>query len=161
MSVVWVHRLGWRGRTVRDASTLIHALTECGVVRDPAGLLRPQDSVVQLAVVLPALLRQTECIYMMDCATDARAIAAAKGRLVRQPTVVDRSKLDYGRYLLRNPGYSVAKLGTKTGPTRPSLYGQRLPCPPVSVTAAATSKAAPAPMLAPVADRPAAGRVER
>ena len=138
--VIVVHTLDRLGRTVRDTLNLIHDLTERGVgVRNLADPIRvdsanPSDPMAQLAVVLLALFAQMERTYALERAAHARAVAAAKGRRIGRPSVVDPDKLDYAAHL-RDGGHTIADIVDKTGITRSSLYRHLPPRPPEAVTA--------------------------
>ncbi|MCD0184893.1 recombinase family protein, partial [Micrococcus luteus] len=99
--VIVVHTLDRLGRTVRDTLNLIHDLAERGVgVRNLADPIKvdstnPSDPMAQLAVVLLALFGQMERTYTLERAAHARSVAAAKGRRIGRPTVVDPDKLAY------------------------------------------------------------------
>jgi DNA invertase Pin-like site-specific DNA recombinase len=139
--VIVVHTLDRLGRTVRDTLNLIHQLTDRGVgVRNLADPIRvdsanPDDPMGQLAVVLLALFAQMERTYTLERAAHARAVAAAKGRRVGRPTVVDPDKLAYAAHL-RDTGHTIAEIVAKTGITRSSLYRHLPPRPAEPVTAA-------------------------
>jgi DNA invertase Pin-like site-specific DNA recombinase len=139
--VIVVHTLDRLGRTVRDTLNLIHELTDRGVgVRNVADPIRvdssnPDDPMGQLAVVLLALFAQMERTYTVERAAHARAVAAAKGRRVGRPSVVDPDKLAYAAHL-RDTGHTIAEIVAKTGITRSSLYRHLPPRPAEPVTAA-------------------------
>jgi DNA invertase Pin-like site-specific DNA recombinase len=139
--VIVVHTLDRLGRTVRDTLNLIHELTDRGVgVRNLADPIRvdssnPDDPMGQLAVVLLALFAQMERTYTVERAAHARAVAAAKGRRVGRPSVVDPDKLAYAVHL-RDTGHTIAEIVAKTGITRSSLYRHLPPRPGEPVTAA-------------------------
>ena len=139
--VIVVHALDRLGRTVRDTLNLIHDLSERGVgVRNLADPIRvdsssPDDPMAQLAVVLLALFAQMERTYAVERAAHARAVAAAKGRRVGRPSVVDADRLAYGAHL-RDSGHTIAEIVAKTGITRSSLYRHLPPRPPDPITAA-------------------------
>ncbi len=134
--VIVVHTLDRLGRTVRDTLNLIHELTQAGIgVRNLADPIRvdssrPEDPMAQLAVVLLALFAQMERTYTVERAAHARSVAAAKGRRVGRPSVVDPDKLACAVHL-RDAGDTVADIVTKTGITRTSLYRHLPPRPPV------------------------------
>lgn len=139
--VIVVHTLDRLGRTVRDTLNLIHELSDRGVgVRNLADPIKvdsadPADPMGQLAVVLLALFAQMERTYTMERAAHARAVAAAKGRRVGRPSVVDADRLAYAAHL-REQGHTIAEIVTKTGITRSSLYRHLPPRPPALLTAA-------------------------
>jgi len=148
--VVVVHTLDRLGRTVRDTLHLIRELTERGVgVRnladpikvdsadsaDSADLADPADPMGLLAVGLLALFAQMERTYTRERATHARAVAAAHGRQVGRPSLLDPAVLACAAHL-RDAGESMAQIVAKTGMTRSSLYRYLPPRPPVAVTAA-------------------------
>jgi len=139
--VIVVHTLDRLGRTVRDTLNLIHELTDAGVgVRNLADPIRvdssrPEDPMAQLAVVLLALFAQMERTYTVERAAHARSVAAAKGRRIGRPTVVDPDKLAYAVHL-REAGHTTADIVAKTGIARTSLYRHLPPRPPEPVTAA-------------------------
>jgi DNA invertase Pin-like site-specific DNA recombinase len=139
--VIVVHTLDRLGRTVRDTLNLIHELTDRGIgVRNLADPIRvdssnPDDPMGQLAVVLLALFAQMERTYTVERAAHARAVAAAKGRRVGRPSVVDPDKLAYAAHL-RDAGHTIAEIVAKTGIARSSLYRHLPPRPAEPVTAA-------------------------
>jgi len=94
----------------------------------------------QLAVVLLALFAQMERTYTVERAAHARSVAAAKGRRIGRPTVVDPDKLAYAVHL-REGGHTIADIVAKTGITRTSLYRHLPPRPPEQVTAAPSESA--------------------
>lgn len=148
--VIVVHTLDRLGRTVRDTLNLIHDLAERGVgVRNLADPIKvdstnPSDPMAQLAVVLLALFGQMERTYTLERAAHARSVAAAKGRRIGRPTVVDPDKLAYAAHL-RESGHTMAEIVAKTGITRTSLYRHLPPRPPESVTAGPEPAADPGP----------------
>ena len=111
--VIVVHTLDRLGRTVRDTLNMIHQLSERGIgVRNLADPIRvdsscPEDPMAQLAVVLLALFAQMERTYTIERAAHARAVAAAKGRRVGRPVLVDPDKLSYAAHL-RQQGHTIA-----------------------------------------------------
>jgi len=139
--VIVVHTLDRLGRTVRDTLNLIHELTERGVgVRNLADPLKvdsadPADPMGQLAVMLLALFAQMERTYTCERAAHARAVAAAHGRHVGRPSLLDPAVLAAAAHL-REAGHTMAQIVAKTGMTRSSLYRYLPPRPPVAVTAA-------------------------
>ena len=84
----------------------------------------------QLAVVLLALFAQMERTYTSERAAHARAVAAAHGRHVGRPSLLDPTVLAYAVHL-RDAGHTMAQIVAKTGMTRSSLY-RYLPVPPAS-----------------------------
>jgi len=139
--VIVVHTLDRLGRTVRDTLNLIHELTERGVgVRNLADPIKvdsadPADPMGQLAVVLLALFAQMERTYTSERAAHARAVAAAHGRHVGRPSLLDPAVLAYAAHL-RDAGHTMAQIVGETGMTRSSLYRYLPPRPAVAVTAA-------------------------
>jgi len=139
--VIVVHTLDRLGRTVRDTLNLIHELTERGVgVRNLADPIKvdsadPADPMGQLAVVLLALFAQMDRTYTCERAAHARAVAAADGRQVGRPSLLDPAALACAAHL-RDAGHTMAQIVTETGMTRSSLYRYLPPWPPVAVTAA-------------------------
>jgi DNA invertase Pin-like site-specific DNA recombinase len=132
------------GRTVCDTLNLIHELTERGVgVRNLADPIKvdsvdsadPADAMGQLAVVLLALFAQMERTFTCERAAHARAVAAAHGRQVGRPSLLDPAVLAYAAHL-RDAGHSMAQIVAETGMTRSSLYRYLPPRPAVAVTAA-------------------------
>jgi DNA invertase Pin-like site-specific DNA recombinase len=125
--VIVVHTLDRLGRTVRDTLNLIHELSERGVgirnLADPIRVdsSRPDDPMAQLAVVLLALFAQMERTYTLERAAHARSVAAAKGRRVGRPILVDQAKLEWASHL-RDTGHTIAEIVEKTGIPRTSLY---------------------------------------
>ena len=144
--VIVVHTLDRLGRTVRDTLNLIHDLAERGVgVRNLADPIKvdstnPSDPMAQLAVVLLALFGQMERTYTLERAAHARSVAAAKGRRIGRPTVVDPDKLAYAAHL-RESGHTMAEIVAKTGITRTSLYRHLPPRSPEPVTAGSVTAA--------------------
>ena len=143
--VIVVHTLDRLGRTVRDTLNLIHDLSERGVgvrnLADPIRVdsIKPGDPMAQLAVVLLALFGQMERTYAVERAAHARAVAAAKGRRVGRPTVVDADRLAYAAHL-RDSGHTIADIVVKTGIARSSLYRHLPPRPPDPIIAASADK---------------------
>ncbi len=136
--VIVVHTLDRLGRTVRDTLNVIHELTERGSgVRNLADPIKvdsadPADPMGQLAVVLLALFAQMERTYTCERAAHARAVAAAHGRQVGRPSLLDPAVLAYAVHL-RDAGHSV-------GPDRGQHWDvsqQPVPVPAASPTAAA------------------------
>ena len=144
--VIVVHTLDRLGRTVRDTLNLIHDLAERGVgVRNLADPIKvdstnPNDPMAQLAVVLLALFGQMERTYTLERAAHARSVAAAKGRRIGRPSVVDPDKLAYAAHL-RESGHTMAEIVAKTGITRTSLYRHLPPRPSEPVTAGSVTAA--------------------
>jgi DNA invertase Pin-like site-specific DNA recombinase len=138
--VIVVYTLDRLGRTVRDTLNLIHELAERGVgVRNLADPIRvdsasKDDPMAQLAVVMLALFAQMERTYTVERAAHARAVAAAKGRRVGRPVLVDASKLAYATHL-RDTGHTVSEIVAKTGIPRTSLYRHLPPRPTEQPTA--------------------------
>lgn len=126
--VIVVHTLDRLGRTVRDTLNLIHDLAERGVgVRNLADPIKVDSSTAdgsmsQMAVVMLALFGQMERTYSVERAAHARSVAAANGKRVGRPSVVDREKLEYAAYLRDREGKSMAEIVKATGITRSSLY---------------------------------------
>jgi len=139
--VIVVRTLDRLGRTVRDTLHLIDELTERGVgVRNLADPIKvdsadPADPMGQLVVVLLALFAQMERTYTCERAAHARAVAAAHGRQVGRPSLLDPAVLAYAVHL-RDAGHSMAQIVAKTGMTRSSLYRYLPPRQPVAVTTA-------------------------
>ncbi|MDQ2845843.1 MAG: recombinase family protein [Actinomycetota bacterium] len=139
--VIVVHTLDRLGRTVRDTLNLIHDLAERGVgVRNLADPIRidsanPDDPMAQLAVVLLALFAQMERTYALERAAHARSVAAATGKRIGRPSVVNRDQLDYAAHL-REAGHSISEIVAKTGIARTSLYRHLPPREPAAVTVA-------------------------
>jgi len=139
--VVVVHTLDRLGRTVRDTVNLIRELTERGVgVRNLADPIKvdsadPDDPMGQVAVVLLALLARMDRTYTCERAAHARAVAAAYGRQVGRPSLLNPAVLAYAVHL-RDAGHSMAQIVTETGMTRSSLYRYLPPRPPPLLTAA-------------------------
>jgi len=124
--VIVVHTLNRLGRTVRDTLNLIHELTERGVgVRNLADPIKvdstdPAGAMGQLVVLL-ALFAQMERTYTCERAAHARAVAAAHGRQVGRPSLLDPAVLAYAAHL-RDVGHTMAQIVAKTGMTCSSLY---------------------------------------
>jgi len=139
--VIVVHTLDRLGRTVRATLNLIHELTGRGVgVRNLADPIKvdsadPADPMGQLAVVLLALFAQMERTYTSERAAHARAVAAAHGRQVGRPSLLDPAVLAYAAHL-RDAGDSMAQIVAKTGMARSSLYRYLPPRRPPLLTAA-------------------------
>ena len=146
--VIVVHTLDRLGRTVRDTLNLIHELAERQIgIRNLADPIKvdsgnPADPMGQLAVVLLALFAQMERTYSLERAAHARAVAAAQGRRVGRPSVVDPDKLAYAVHL-REAGQTIAQIVVKTGITRTTLYRHLPPRPPAALTAAGPGPARP------------------
>ena len=144
--MIVVHTLGRLGRRVRDTLNLIHVLAERGVgmrnLADPIKVdsINPNDPMAQLAVVLLALFGQMERTYTLERAAHARSVAAAKGRRIGRPSVVDPDKLAYAAHL-RESGHTMAEIVAKTGITRTSLYRHLPPRPSEPVTAGSVTAA--------------------
>jgi DNA invertase Pin-like site-specific DNA recombinase len=138
--VIVVHTLDRLGRTVRDTLNMIHELSERGIgVRNFADPIKidstnPEDPMAQLAVVLLALFAQMERTYTVERAAHARAVAAAKGRRVGRPVLVDAAKLEWAAHL-RDHGETIAQIVKKTGIPRTSLYRHLPPRPAQAVRA--------------------------
>ncbi len=139
--VIVVHTLDRLGRTVRDTLNLIHELTERGVgVRNLADPIKvdsadPADPMGQLAVLLLALFAQMERTYTCERAAHARAVAAAHGRQVGRPSLLDPAVLAYAAHL-RDAGHTMTQIVAETGMTRSSLYRYLPPRRPPLLTAA-------------------------
>ena len=139
--VIAVHTLDRLGRTVRDTLNLIHELTERGIgVRNLADPIKvdsanPADPMGQVAVVLLALFAQMERTYTTERAAHARAVAAAHGRQVGRPSLLDPAVLAYAAHL-RDAGHTMTQIVAETGMTRSSLYRYLPPRRPVAVMAA-------------------------
>jgi DNA invertase Pin-like site-specific DNA recombinase len=88
----------------------------------------------QLAVVLLALFAQMERTYAIERAAHARGVAAAKGRRVGRPVLVDQAKLEWAAHL-RDGGHTIAEIVEKTGIPRTSLYRHLPPRPAPAVRA--------------------------
>jgi DNA invertase Pin-like site-specific DNA recombinase len=152
--VIVLHTLDRLGRTVRDTVNLIRELTERGVgVRNLADPIKvdsadPADAIGRLAVVLLALLAQMEQTYTCERAAYARAVAAAHGRQVGRPSLLDPAVLAYAVHL-RDAGHSMAQIVAKTGMTRSSLYRYLPPRPPLLTAAEPTQEGAVAPTADP------------
>ena len=82
--------------------------------------------------------------YTLERAAHARSVAAAKGRRIGRPTVVDPDKLAYAAHL-RESGHTMAEIVAKTGITRTSLYRHLPPRSPEPVTAGPVTAAEPEP----------------
>lgn len=112
---------------MRDTLNLIHDLAARDVgIRNLADPIRvdsanPEDPMGQLAVVLLALFAQMEGTYSLERAAGARAAAAAKGRRIGRPTVVDPDKLAYAAHL-RDTGATIAEIVARAGITRTTIY---------------------------------------
>jgi len=136
--VIVVHTLDRLGKTVRDTLNLIHELTERGVgVRNLADPIKVDsaDPMGQLVVVLLALFAQMEWTYTCERAAHARAVAAAHGRQVGRPSLLDPAVLAYAAHL-RDAGHTMTQIVAETGMTRSSLYRYLPPRPPPLLTAA-------------------------
>jgi DNA invertase Pin-like site-specific DNA recombinase len=126
--VIVVHTLDRLGRTVRDTLNLIHELAERKVgVRNLADPIKvdsgnPEDPMAQLAVVLLALFAQMERTYTIERAAHARAVAAAKGRRVGRPVLVDAAKIEWAVHL-REQGHTMAEIIEKTQTSGSGLTG--------------------------------------
>jgi DNA invertase Pin-like site-specific DNA recombinase len=120
-----VHPLDRLARTVRDTLNMIHELSERGIgVRNLADRIKidsthPEDPMAQLAVVLLALFAQMERTYTMERAAHARAVAAAKGRRVDRPVLVDAAKLEWAAHL-RGQGKRSRRSSRRPGSRAPA-----------------------------------------
>ncbi len=120
---------------------LIHELTERGVgVRNLADPIKvdsadPADPMAQLAAALLAWFAQMDRTYTCERAAHARAVAAAHGRHVGRPSLLDPAVLAYAAHL-RDAGHTMAQIVAETGMTRSSLYRYLPPRPPPLLTAA-------------------------
>jgi DNA invertase Pin-like site-specific DNA recombinase len=138
--VIVVHTLDRLGRTVRDTLNMIHELSARGIgVRNLADAIKidssqPEDPMAQLAVVLLALFAQMERTYTLERAAHARQVAAAKGRRIGRPVLVDPANLEWASHL-RDQGHTIAEIVKKTGIPRTSLYRHLPPRPAPAVTA--------------------------
>jgi DNA invertase Pin-like site-specific DNA recombinase len=138
--LIVVHTLERLGRTVRDTLNLIHDLAGRGVgVRNLADPIRvdsanPEDPMSQVAVVMLALFGQMERTYAIERAAHARAVAAAKGKRVGRPSVIDPAKLVYAAHLRDQGNQSISEIVEATGITRSSLYRYVPPRPPETLT---------------------------
>jgi len=81
------------------------------------------------------LFAQMERTYTCERAAHARAVAAAHGRQVGRPSLLDPAVLAYAVHL-RDAGHSMAQIVAETGMTRSSLYRYLPPRPPPLLTAA-------------------------
>ena len=97
-------------------------------------LADPADAMGQLVVLL-ALFAQMERTYTCERAAHARAVAAAHGRHVGFPSLLDPAVLACAVHL-RDVGHTMAQIVANTGMTRSSLYRYLPPRRPVAVTAA-------------------------
>jgi DNA-binding transcriptional ArsR family regulator len=77
-----------------------------------------------------------ERTYMLERAAAARASAAARGRQVGRPSVVDPKKLAYATHLRDVDGASMAEIVERTGLSRATLYRHLPPRPEAAPTAA-------------------------
>jgi DNA invertase Pin-like site-specific DNA recombinase len=100
-------------------------------------------------VVLLTLFAQMERTYTCERAAHARAVAAAHGRQLGRPSLLDPAVLAYA-VQLRDAGHTMAQIVAKTGMTRSSLYRYLLPRrPPLLTAAEPTYKNATAPTADP------------
>ena len=76
-----------------------------------------------------------ERTYAIERAAHARAVAAAKGKRIGRPSVVDPSKLAYAAHLRDQEDQSISAIVKATGSTRSSLYRYLPPRPPETLTA--------------------------
>lgn len=67
--------------------------------------INPEDPMSQLAVVMLVLFGQMERTYAIERAAHARAVAAAKGKRIGRPSVVDPAKLAYAAHPRRRSGW--------------------------------------------------------
>ncbi len=100
-------------------------------------------------VVLLALFAQMERTYTSERAAHARAVAAAHGRQVGRPSLLDPAVLAYAEHL-RDAGHTMAQIVAETGMARSSLYRYlpRRP-PPLPTAAEPTQEGAVAPTADP------------
>jgi DNA invertase Pin-like site-specific DNA recombinase len=119
---------------------LIHDLAERGIgirnLADPINVdsSNPNDPMAQLAVVLLALFGQMERSYAIERAAHARDVAAAKGRRIGRPVVVDPpssttplTSATAGRRSPRSSPRPASRAQASTGTSRrePQLTGGR------------------------------------
>jgi DNA invertase Pin-like site-specific DNA recombinase len=64
----------------------------------------------QLAVVMLALFGQLERTYAIERAAHALTVAAAKGKKIGRPSVVDPAKLAYAAHLRDQEDQSVSEI---------------------------------------------------
>ncbi|WP_458782321.1 recombinase family protein [Arthrobacter sp. D3-16] len=138
--VLVVHTLDRLGRTVRDTLNMVHELKERDVgvrtLADPLPIdtSRPDSPMAQLAVVMLALFAEMERTYAAERAAHARAVATANGRRTGRPSVVDANKLQHAA-LLREKGFSMKEITSKTGLARTTLYRHLPPRAPATDSA--------------------------
>jgi len=139
--VIVVHTLHRLGRTVRDTLNLIRELTErgwgCATWPARSRSTRPTRPI--------RWGRWRWCCWRCSPgwngptpasgAAHARAVAAAHGRQVGRPSLLDPAVLAYAVHL-RDAGHSMAQIVAETGITRSSLYRYLPPRPPPLLTAA-------------------------
>ena len=110
--------------------------SESGTWLTRSGLIPPIRRIPsQLAVVMLALFGQMERTYAIERAAHARAVAAAKGKRIGRPSVVDPAKLAYAAHLRDQGDQSISEIVKATGMTRSSLYPYLPPRPPETLTA--------------------------
>ncbi|HCX86207.1 MAG TPA: resolvase [Micrococcales bacterium] len=132
------------GRTVRDTLNVIHDLTARGIgvrtLRDavPIDTTDGDSPMARLAVLLLALFAEMERVYMLERAASARAAAAARGRQVGRPSVVDPDKLAFAVHLRDVQQAPMAEIVRKTGLSRATLYRHLPARPEVVPTASGT-----------------------
>lgn len=110
------------------------AASEFGTWLTRSGLIR-QSGGSQLAFVMLALFGQMERTYAIERAARARAVAAAKGKRIGRPSVVDPAKLAHAVHLRDQEDQSISEIVKATGITRSSLYRYLPPRPPETLSA--------------------------
>lgn len=139
--VIVAYTLDRVGRSVRGVLNTIAELREKGVgvrtLRDPLPIdtSEADSPMANLAITLLSLFGEMELVYNRERAAHARAVAAASGRQVGRPSVVDDTKLAYAIHLRDQQGASMLEIQEKTGLSRATLYRHLPPRPEVAPTA--------------------------
>lgn len=135
------------GRSVLDVLSTVKTLRDRGIglrtLADPLPIDTSGDggAMAELALILLSLFGQMELTYGRERAAHARAVAAANGRQVGRPSVVDPKKLAYAVHLRDVDGVSMSEIVERTGLSRATLY-RHMPARPEPVpTASGTAPA--------------------
>ena len=130
----------WLGRVLILGAlnfAVFWAMLFISAYRLPGGVAATVGAIQPLAVVFLSSM-------LLGTPLRARSVAAAKGRRIGRPTVVDPDKLAYAAHL-RESGHTMAEIVAKTGITRTSLYRHLPPRSPEPVTAGPVTAAEPEP----------------
>lgn len=114
------------GRNLRECLNIVHDLREQGIgirtLKDPIPIDTSDDSMMaDMAVALLALFAHMERVFMLERAANARAAAAAKGKLPGRPPKLTPAKLATARAAIA-AGQSVDDVAPTIGISRATLY---------------------------------------